>query len=917
MRFDASRGPSVSGSATPVFHAGEGPLGDQIVSLLVDRVGRALWAGTDDGLFRLDLAQPRAKLERVPMGDVVPAGVAVSALVFDRDGSLLIGAETGLFRRHSDGTLERIVDAQGFPGAVRCLLRDRRGSLWVGTHFQGLFEVSADGQPPARVLRHFSMENGLAGQHVTQLFETSDGVLWASCFGGVTEISRDRSSVRTCGRAEGVSALGIWSLAEDRNGDLWIGSDDAGLQRLARNGFQRFDERDGLTSLRIASLFEDREGRVCTFANAQRADQYDDGFLQCFDGRRFRTQRLRLPPGTKLGWGWSQVSFQDRRGEWWVPTLSGLFRFPPVSYDVLERTAPMRVYTMRDGLPDDELYRVYEDRRGDLWLGFIGAAHRGNLARWDRDSDTFRVFRKADGIPEIEPMAFAEDSAGSVWIGFRGGGLARFREGKMAWFDRGDGLPAGSIRSLYADRAGRLWIGSSTDGLARIDKPADPKPRFARFGLAQGLSSASVSTITEDRFGRIYVGTERWLDRIDPATGNVQHFTADDGLAHGVEQSSLRDRDGNLWFGSFEGLSRLTPAAEGSKPPPPVRILRALVNGVRQPLSDIGATALALGEGVPEPVSVQIDFVALDFAPGGRPRYEYRMDGTDRSWSSTAQPSVVYARLPGGTYRFRVRAVSNDGSIGNEAEVRFAVLPSFWKRPEVLAGLVLAAVAAAFALHRIRLKHALAIERVRSRVARDLHDDVGSGLSEIAILSEIAGNGNGLREPHDPALREIGDTARRLVDSMSDIVWSTDPRRDDVASLVARIRQFATNTLESRGIQWTLDVPPDFEARPLDPERRRQIFLIVKEALTNVARHSSCRRASLRIVPGPRDVALEILDDGNGISPSEDRANGHGLGNMEARAAGLGGSFRVDSGPSAGTRILVRVPLDRPAGASA
>src|SRR5262249_35008113 len=156
-----------------------------------------------------------------------------------------------------------------------------------------------------------------------------------------------------------------------------------------------------------------------------------------------------------------------------------------------------------------------------------------------------------------------------------------------------------------------------------------------------------------------------------------------------------------------------------------------------------------------EPVSVQIDFVALDFAPGGKPRYEYRMDGTDRNWSSTAQPSVVYARLPGGKYRFRVRAIANDGSVGKEGEVGFAVLPSFWKRPEVLAGLVLASIAAAFALHRMRLKSALAVERVRSRVARDLHDDVGSGLSEIAILSEIAGNGNGRREPHDPALREI------------------------------------------------------------------------------------------------------------------------------------------------------------------
>jgi NarL family two-component system sensor histidine kinase LiaS len=127
---------------------------------------------------------------------------------------------------------------------------------------------------------------------------------------------------------------------------------------------------------------------------------------------------------------------------------------------------------------------------------------------------------------------------------------------------------------------------------------------------------------------------------------------------------------------------------------------------------------------------------------------------------------------------------------------------------------------------------------------------------------------------------------------------------------VARIRRFAANTLESRGIAWSLEVPPQFEARTLDPERRRQILLIVKEALTNVARHSGCTRAGLRIVPSSHEVVLEIEDDGRGFSPTEGEPGaGHGLPNMRARALALGGSFRLDSGPSDGTRIQVRVPL--------
>jgi signal transduction histidine kinase len=320
---------------------------------------------------------------------------------------------------------------------------------------------------------------------------------------------------------------------------------------------------------------------------------------------------------------------------------------------------------------------------------------------------------------------------------------------------------------------------------------------------------------------------------------------------------------------------------------------------------------VALPGGGPEGAPLQIEFAGIDFAPGGRLRYEYRLDGIDRDWSVPSdQRSVVYARLPAGAYRFRVRAVANDGSVGaGGAEVRFTVLPPLWRRPEILALLFVGLGAAAYALHRIRLERAIEIERVRTRVARDLHDDIGAGLSEIAILSEVVRGG---ARDQTPLLAEIGDRARGLVDSMSDIVWSTDPRKDDVSSLVQRIRRFGANALESRGISWSLEVPEDFEARRMDPDQRRQIFLIVKEALTNAARHSGCRRAAVRILPAADAVSVEIEDDGSGFSPADAGAtSGHGLANMRGRAAAVNGELELDSPPSGGTRIRLRVPLRR------
>ncbi len=908
VRLDPTREPGAATGFARVLHLPGGGHHDEVVSLLEDRSG-ALWAGTVDGLFRSPGAAADPAFRRVAVAEAPETTEPINALFEDGDGTLWIGSELGLYRRSTDGRVERVPGSGGAPRDVQCLTRDRRGSLWIGTRLEGLFEMPPSSSQPRPA---FSVRTGLAGQHVTSLLETPDGTLWATCFGGLSEIAPDRSAIRRYTPAEGLSGVGLWSLAEDRDGDLWIGSDSGGVMRLAREGFRGFNERDGLRSLRVAALFENREGSVCAFTRGQKPEDIagGDGFVECFDGRRFGAHALRLPPGTLYGWGWSQFMLQDEAGDWWVPTLSGLFRFSPVPFERLGDVAPARRYGTRDGIPRDGLLRLYEDRRGDLWMSAPGQG--GNLARWDRHADSIRVFRAADGFPDREPMAFAEDRDGNLWIGIRGGGLVRYRDGRMALCESGSGFPKGSIRALHVDRSGHLWIASSGSGLARVDRPDQWPPRFVPIGTPQGLSSDNVSSLTEDRWGRIYAGTERGLDRIDPVTGNVQRYTADDGLPHGVIEASLCDRSGDLWFGSVEGLSRLRPRLESRRAPLAARIARVLVNGVRQSVGELGAPSVVLHGRVAQPASVQIDFLSLDFAPGGSPRYQYRVDGLDRDWSPpTDQRSVVYARLPAGAFRFRVRAVSNDGTVGpSGAEVRFAVTPPFWRRPETIAAALVGLAAAAFLFHRLRLRRVLEIERLRTRVATDLHDDIGSGLSEIAILSELAG---GKDVPNRaPVLAEIGDRARNLVDSMSDIVWSTDPRRDDVASLAQRIRRFAANTLEGRGIAWSLALTDPAETRPLDAERRRQVLLIVKEALTNVARHSGAARARVTIAPEGDTLLIEIEDDGRGFDASPGNSfQGIGIASMRARASSVQGALHIESRRPGGTRITARIPLGR------
>jgi signal transduction histidine kinase len=212
-----------------------------------------------------------------------------------------------------------------------------------------------------------------------------------------------------------------------------------------------------------------------------------------------------------------------------------------------------------------------------------------------------------------------------------------------------------------------------------------------------------------------------------------------------------------------------------------------------------------------------------------------------------------------------------------------------------------------FFWHRSQLERRLAIERVRSRIATDLHDHIGASLSRIAMTIEVMRLQASASPDSGRMLGEIADTARSLIEDMSDIVWSIDPRRDTLGDLVGRLRAFGFGILEPRGIHWTFEAPEDSLHRSLAPGQRRQLYLILKEALHNVARHSQGLNAVLRIQFHGGDLRAEIEDDGRGYR--HDAPKGLGIRSMQSRAEQLGGKLEIHSRPQGGTRVSLRFPL--------
>jgi signal transduction histidine kinase len=303
-----------------------------------------------------------------------------------------------------------------------------------------------------------------------------------------------------------------------------------------------------------------------------------------------------------------------------------------------------------------------------------------------------------------------------------------------------------------------------------------------------------------------------------------------------------------------------------------------------------------------------VEFAAIDYAVPSNPLYQFRLEGDSSDWSSpTANPSVTLANLSPGSYRFLVRSTAA-GPVKSVAAVRFTILPPVWMRWWFQLAAVLGVAALAYGLHRIQLERKLALERVRSRIAMDLHDDLGASLARMAVVAEVL-KSNVSRSDLESQLMltDIATTSRRLVEGMSDIVWSIDPRHQQLGDTVDRIRDFASGILEVKGIHWQLDAPPRLLTVKLSAGQRRHLFLIFKEGIHNIAKHSQARKAWLRLKIEDGVVCGEIEDDGGGI-PS-DHGSGLGLRSMGARASELGGVLEVrPSGPQ-GTHLIIRFPL--------
>jgi ligand-binding sensor domain-containing protein len=786
---------------------------------------------------------------------------------------------------------------QNFPFVIYSLMADRHGTIWCG--LDGGVIVQLDERGDAH---NFKMGNGtvygIFETHSNEVFVWMDRSLHHFPEGDVIDLPLPNG--RSLGR--------ILDVFEDREGNLWIGSDGNGLALLRRKLLRTYSIEQGLSHQQVTAVVEDKQGRIWTGTKR--------GGLSTLESGRWHDSEFPFTRGVG-----SLCAARD--GSLWVGTYGNhLWHFQNGISQLETRSRALAARA------------IFEDTRGGLWIGGDGMG-----IECLTDGRTTR-FDTGNGLRTDRTRCFAEDVSGAVWAGTEQG-LYRITGELVQGYFSGQGLASDSITTLCWDAQGTLWIGTADSGLTRYREG-----QFATINSRQGLLEDTVAQILEDDQGHLWLGGNRGLFRVRREDLNKvldglaprlhgRAFGKAEGMRNlectaGFQPNCMKANDGRLWFCTADGLVVMDPKGLPiSEIPPPVHIERFVVDGV-----ELGGESLLFSRTIsaapdtwatPESAArqtrtkkviwvppgakrLEFHYTGISFSALEKVRFKYKLEGYDHDWNeSDLLGPASYTLVPPGDYVFRVQAANPDGVWNPQlAQLTFAVRPQFWQTWwfQGISGLTAAALVFGFSYSRIHRRRE--IERLRLRIARDLHDEVGSHLGTISLYNQLAQSKTPGPPSSVPELQEIDRVVQRTAQSLRDVIWFINPEFDTIGGMLEHMEDTAGRTLIGKTILFQAESP--FRPRPLTVEFRRNMFFIFRELLHNLLKHSQAGRVEIAVSEKGQTLVLQVTDDGVGFDALTVRV-GHGLKTLKQRAAALGGVFEIESRPGHGTKVRLAVPL--------
>lgn len=924
-------------------------ISDNSINAIFEDSNGYLWLGTKKGLnlyYRHLDSFYRIYIH--PADTLSSYGIPVISIHEDKYQTLWIGTPQGIFSIPQDNykQIVRNVDDNSFNASdayhlkiqsiklsgkyIRAIHSDNSGSLWVGTFGTGLKKFDRDDNSYINITDNsISSYDPITGKFISSVYEDTRQYLWIATYDSGLFVFDHQSN-----RYKRQLDDPVMTMYEDKSGILWIGTYTSGVKfydpranRFIHYHEEIINENDKGSNL-ITSFLEASDGKlwVGTYNSGVKIYSTSRGN----NNQRKKNSTLRYSPQNSNSLSSDKVisMCESRDGSIWIGTeTDGLNRFDKNTGYFLRYKNDVNNINSISSNQITSLYYDYEENL--IRIGFLN----GKIDSYDPNLDLFKHYTaKTDTnifitINSITVLYRGKHTG--LWAGTFEGELNHFNPDADS-FDRinfkpaiGSGTVKNGIYSLYEDDESILWIGTYGGGLSRFDISSDSVKTYTEI---DGLSNNVVYGILPDNIGNLWLSTNKGISRFDPKNETFRIYDARDGLQSNEfnQGAYFGSSKGELFFGGVNGFNAFFPEEiEENDYIPPVYITSFKVFDKILPLS-YAVTSTS------EPIELSysdnffsFEFTALNYTAPEKNEYAYMLTGFDKEWHmvTASQRYASYTNLDPGKYELRVIASNNDGVWNEKGSSAIIIIhPPFWMTwwfRGIIIIFILVIVAATiryFVRKKIKertqiMERETALERERLRIARDMHDDLGSRLTEIRYLTEI--KQTNAKDNNDTALKKVSELTNDIISTFNEIVWSVSPQNDTLENLAEFIGQYAVDYLSKVNVRCRLDIPAQIPNIEAPAEIRHNVFLAVKEALNNAVKYSDTHELHIKVGINNLTATITIQDFGKGFELSEKNKFGNGMKNMKSRMKNIGGNFQIESKIGGGTKISLQFHINK------
>ena len=913
---------------TNYFFAAKNHNGNSINSLVLDDDGH-LWIASLDGLYKMNLETGTCLRFDTDSGLLHNS---IKRMLKDTQGriwmSYINGGLSLLDIKEDQKSLNTFIhfsdDSNYFADEVKGIYEDVDHDMWIATSTGALIisDIANENFRKCTITK-INQENGLAGDHILSIEQDT-----------VTKemyLSINKTGVSILNKKDGEfhhrnlatqRPYRYAYLMRDRKNDIWSSS-EFGFSKITNNPFNLILLKTEKLTYSPTKITEDKWGRTW-FAT------YGTGiFLYEPESQNNPAKLHQYNTSHGMSSGFVDEIIADKKGNLWI----GLRDYGLIKMELNENslTGVFKNYLEKNDFPAGFVPNMILDKNDDLWctLYEYGTQPTAGICRV-RDDEILHVGID-QGLIHDDTWELDQDDERNLWVGSARNGLTKFQytsdttAGKVVQFTLNDHLLGLRIWSLIADRESNIWTGANGgEGLVKISASSDgPTYAVTQFTKSEGLLNNDISAIHEDKSGNIWVGSKGGLNQLktntDHSIDDILNYTPLDGLPNagvffnGIHQSP----DSTIWIRTNSNLVNFKPQdLKVDYGIPQVLLNDVLVYNERVEwkkdttfqlrsgieISDCRYDSLSRWEHLPENLSLRHDnnflsfeFTGISITAPHRLLYSYQLEGWSDRWSLESKDNVaVFGTLRPGSYTFKVKSKYKQGEWSQPIEYSFTIRPPWWK--SIWAYLLyIAALIGGIALFiRMQIRRSnwkiSLLEKVRTNISLDLHDDVGTIMSGVAMQAEFLA----AAEPEDikAEMTQISEMSREAIEKMRDIVWALDPRKDKFENLIDRMHSFAEVMLGNSNFDYEFKVKDVAGEKFISPELRRNIYLIFKEAIQNIYKHSNGNKVNISLGRNNQGFSLSIFD--NGRSTTTINSDGLGISNMRLRAQKVGAVFQIE-----------------------